>query len=143
MGLGLVFVMGVVAGCGDPQIVVPQVLSVVTILPSQGSTDITPTVEGLIYFSHPLASPETLADHVSLNCLGAPPCSQPDATSCATQAAQVTLSYDSTAFVVHVLPQAPLAASTCYQYVVGAGLTSSEKNVAPLPGEVDSSFQTR
>jgi hypothetical protein len=131
--------------CVDPEIVVPDVMTVVALLPSHGSVDIGVDVQPLIYFSHEAASQAEAEASFSLSCLGAPAlgsCNSPNATTCLQADVDATVDYDTVAQVARLTPTAPLQATTCYVLVVAAGLEASLGNVGPLPVEIRSSFIT-
>ena len=134
------------SACGDPQIVVPDVMTIVALLPSHGSTLVAPNVQALAYFSHPAASSAEVVGAFSLQCLGAPTngtCAQPDDTACSVAEPAATVTYDATTQVARLVPANPLQDNTCYVLIVSAGVESSEPNVGPLPVDVRSAFQTR
>ncbi|MBI5510884.1 MAG: Ig-like domain-containing protein [Deltaproteobacteria bacterium] len=132
------------AGCGQPEVVVPEVLSIVSVLPAHGSIDIGPSVEALVYFSAPVKDAAAAAADVSLDCLGRAPCETAAVQGCpgasATVAVTTTLEVNQ---VVHLKPDAALAADTCYVIAIGAGIEAATSDVGPLPIEVRSSFQVR
>jgi len=142
MTKGLVLALAastVLAACGDPEIVVPDVLSV-TIMPAHGSIDISRDVEVLAYFSHPVADPAAAADQMSLQCLGAPPCSAPSSTCTGTT--ETTVTFEANAQSAHLAPTVSLLATTCYRVSVGKGIKAGDPNVADLPVDITPVFVT-
>ncbi len=128
--------------CGDPAVVVPETLAVVTILPTHGASDVVADVVPLVYFSQSVGDTAAAAAAVDLACLGAPPCSSPTAATCVAPLIAVTFE-DARAQVATITPSAPLLDDTCYAIVVGEGIEAQDSDIGPLPVEVRSSFKTR
>ena len=130
------------AACGDPTIVVPEVLGIVTVLPSHGATDIATDVQALVYFSSPLKDTTAAARELTMECLGTPPCSSPVTSGCpADPAVSAAVTFELNQ-VAHIAPDATLWRNTCYGINVGAGIEAADKDVGPLPLEVHSAFET-
>lgn len=130
------------AGCGDPEIVVPEVLSV-DFYPPHGSVQIALDVQGLLEFTHEVADPDDAASKIALACLGtpAPTCATPELTGCpATTSAAVTFAPGS--MEARVTPATALANNTCYVFTVEVGIEAKAKNVGALPSPRRSAFQT-
>jgi hypothetical protein len=131
-----------VAACGDPSIVVPEALSIVTVLPSHGATGIATDVDALVYFSSPLKDTTAAGHMLSIDCLGAPPCNSPTASGCVgTTTVASTASFEINQ-VAHVVPDAVLLKNTCYEINIGAGIEAADSNIGPLPVDVRSAFET-
>ena len=135
------------AGCVTAEITVPDVMTVVAILPSHGAGDIDLDVQPLVYFSHTAFDAGTVERGLTLECVGsADPtvgCAAPDSTGCGTTQVATTVTYDGSTQVARLVPDTPLAGGTCYVLVVAAGIDTTEPEVGPLPVEVRSSFRTR
>lgn len=134
------------AACGDPEIIVPDVMTIVALLPTHGSTNVSTDVETKVYFSHAPTGVATVSERITVNCLGSPDssgsCASPNSSSCLTASPPKTVTYDSAAQLAQLLPTSPLQSNICYVIVVSAGIESSERNVGPLPVDVRSSFRT-
>ena len=129
--------------CGDPEIVVPEVMGIVALFPGHGQIDVDPEVEVLAYFSHRASSEAEVTSAVSLACAGAPPCSEPNPTGCASSGAvSATVTYDPAGQLARLTPDAELESSRCYVVTIGSGLAAADDNVAPLPVDVRASFLT-
>jgi len=130
------------AACGEPEVVVPNVLQVVAILPNHGATDIGTAVEGRVYFSHQLKSAVAASTRVALTCLGTPPCNTPVQSGCGSVAevpADISFEVDQ---VAHLAPADPLGVNLCYRLSVTAGIEAADADVGPLGVTVLSDFQT-
>jgi len=139
--LASVLVLSCAAACGDPEIVVPDVLSV-TFLPPQGSIGISTDMEALVYFSHAIQTPTAVQGALSMVCLGSPPCAAENGQGCSadpTVATTITFELNQ---VAHVKPNQLLTANTCYSIRAAAGVEANDKNVGPLPVDFHSAFQT-
>ena len=128
--------------CGDPEVILPDVLRVVTILPGHGQVDVREDVEAYVYFSHPVADIDAASRAIDLECLGAPPCTAPVADGCTQPVVSVSFD-DGSAKVARIVPSEPLASDTCYVTVVSEGIEAADPDVGALPVEVRASFQTR
>lgn len=139
------FVLAVVllAACGDDPVVnVPETMGVVATFPTHGSVDIATDTQAYVYFSHPVRDAGAVQTALTLQCVGAPPCSTPSASACTAQpAVSVTVSADR--YSARVNPGQPLAATMCYALVISAGIASADDNVSALPSELRTAFQTR
>lgn len=127
--------------CGEPEIVVPDVLTIVSIQPGHGTIDVAPETEGLVYFSHDVAEPALLDAKISIECLGTPPCSAPDGNGCGP-ALPTTVLYPPEGRLARVTHVTPMSADTCYVLAVESGIASSEEQVGALPVTVRASFKT-
>lgn len=139
--IAAVTTLGLLA-CGDPEIIAPETVAVVTILPTHGASDVEPDIIPLVYFSTPIGDTAGAAAAVKLTCLGAPPCSSPTAATCVTPVATVVFE-DARSQVATIRASAPLLDDTCYAIVVGSGIEAADADVGPLPVEIRSSFKTR
>ena len=141
LGLGVVLAASV--ACGDPEIVVPGVLSV-EFYPPNGSIGISTNVEGLIAFTHEVADVDAAAAAIELTCLGFPNgtsgCLEP-AGGC-TGTTSATVEFAPSGMEARVAPDPPLDNGTCYAYRVAGGIEAAAKNVGPLPSDRRSAFQT-
>ncbi len=125
------------AACGDPEFIVPDVLHVLTILPSHGAL-VGSDVEPVVYFSHTVADTKDAAADISLGDLGAPPCS-----AAATRTpVDITVAFAG-GKVAHLVTSAPLNVDRCFSIDVGSGIEAEDSDVGPHPVEVRSLFQTR
>ena len=144
LALGL---MSCTVGCGDAEIIVPDVMTIVAILPTHGSADVSTDVEALVYFSHAASNAGTVLEHIGLSCLGGPDasdsCASPSGSCSLSAEPPATVTYDSATQVAKVVPLTQLESNSCFVLVVAAGIESSERNVGPLPVDVRSSFRTR
>ena len=132
-----------VVACGDPEIVVPDVLSVVTVLPAHGSADISVDVEALVYFSHTVADSTAAAASLSIDCLGDPPCDVPTSPGSCPATTAATVVFEPNGQAAHINPDAPLVANTCYAIIIAQGIEASDPEVGPLPVDIRPSFFTR
>jgi hypothetical protein len=131
-----------VAACGDPTIVVPEVLSVVTVLPSHGATGVGIDVQPLIYFSSPLKDTTAAARALSLDCLGTPPCASAAGQGCLADpvvASTVTFEVNQ---VAHIVPDPALQGNVCYAINIAAGIDAADSDIGPLPLDIRSAFET-
>jgi hypothetical protein len=138
-GLGMILLTSLVA-CGDPEIVVPDVLSV-DFHPPHGSVDISVDVQGLLFFTHPVADPAVAASGISLECLGTPnpTCASP-ISGCSTSA---RVTFEPGNFEARVVPNASLQSNTCYVFKVAGGIEALDEHVGALPSERRSAFNTQ
>ena len=131
-----------VGACGDPTIMVPGVLSVVTVLPSHGATGISPSVEALVYFSSAVKSPTAAAEQLELDCLGVPPCGSANVATCVGNAfVSTTVTFEINQ-VAKLKPDLSLTTNMCYGITVGAGIEAADNNIGPLPIDIHSAFET-
>jgi hypothetical protein len=148
MRLSIALAPVLIAACGDPEIIVPDVLSIVAILPSHGAIDVGPNTDALVYFSHAVAAPETLGDKITIECLGtaasasATPCATPAFAGCLAALVATEVDYRPDARLALVTHAAPLQATTCYALQVESGIASTEDEVGELPATIRSSFET-
>jgi hypothetical protein len=130
--------------CGNPQILVPGVLSV-EFYPPHGSVEISVNVQGLIAFSHEVANPTAAAERIELACLGSPDpligCRNPDVTDCPASTA-ATVGFDSDGMEARVTPSPSLQTDTCYVFTVTAGIEAAADTIAALPSDRRSAFRT-
>lgn len=138
----LALLLALALGCGEPTVVFPEVL-VVTLAPSHGSVDIALDVEVLAAFSHEVDEAAPLAASLSLECLGAPPCSAPDASVCVTSQVATNIAYDAASQVARMVPQASLASNVCHVVLVRAGVAAKSSEVGALRTDVRAVFLTR
>ena len=131
-----------ITGCGDPEIIVPEILSV-DFYPPHGSVQISVDVQGLVVFTHELAEPTSAAAEISLVCLGTPTtsCAAPEPRGCPASTT-ATVTFDPGGMEARVAPGASLAANTCYAFLVNAGLEAESNDVSPLPNERRPAFRT-
>jgi hypothetical protein len=129
-----------VAACGEPEIVVPEVLSIVTVLPSHGAADVSPDVEALVYFSSPVKNASAATEELAIECLGQAPCETADPADCADVVSTVTFEINQ---VAKIKPNVILATNTCYGITIGAGIEAADKNVGRLPLAIRSDFKTK
>lgn len=127
--------------CGDFEIIVPDVLSA-TVVPSHGSTEVSPDVEVFVFFSTPVADADAALDDIELECLGAPPCQQPTASACTVEFPALSRSFDGPNQTARLVPNTSLQTNTCFVVRVQEGIEAADPNVGPFPAEVRSSFQT-
>lgn len=132
-----------VAACGDPEIIVPDILLVITVLPAHGSADISVDVEALVYFSHAVADTTGAAASLSVECLGDPPCATPTSPGNCPATTAATVVFEPNGQTAHIVPDAALAGNTCYAVVIAQGIEASDAEVGPLPVDIRSSFYTR
>ncbi len=140
-GTGAVLLLALF-GCGDFEIVVPDVLSA-TVVPSHGSVEVSRDVELFVYFSAPVADRDSALDDIELQCLGSPPCQQPTASACSVDFPVLTRSLDGPNQTARLVPDTSLQVNTCFVVRVQAGIEAADPNVGAIPVEVRSSFQTR
>ncbi len=134
------------SSCGEPQIVVPDVMTIVALLPTHGSTGVGIEVQPLLYLSHTAASASAVEAGFTLTCLGAAvadSCGEPYELACTDANPLVVVAYDATGQVARLVPDALLQPDTCYLLVVAAGIEANDANVGALPVDVESSFRTR
>ena len=131
-----------VAACGEPEIVVPEVLSIVTVLPSHGATGVSTSVEALVYFSSAVKDATVATEELEVACLGRAPCADASGTGCAadpTVATTVTFEINQ---VAKLRPDVALTTNMCYGITISAGIEAADKNTGPLPVAIRSVFQT-
>ena len=130
-------------GCGDPEIVVPEVLAV-DLYPPHGSVEIAVNVQGLVYFSHEVADPEVANQGISLECVGtpSPSCATPIDTPCATAPVSAAVAFEPGAMEARITLGQDLESNLCYVYRVNGGIEAKDKNVGPLPNDRRAVFQT-
>lgn len=129
-------------GCGDFEIVVPDVLSA-EVVPTHGSVEVSRDVEIFVYFSAPVADREAALDDIELQCLGAPPCQTPSSSACSVRFPVLTRSFDGPNQTARLVPDTSLQANTCFVVRVQAGIEAADVDVGAIPAEIRSSFQTR
>ena len=128
---GLVLTALTAPSCGDPHVVLPQTLQVVTIEPPHGAMGIDPAVQVAVVFSHPLPASTHLETYFTL-------------ALAATQVAVVTTPTLATdGYTVTLVPAQALEAATSYSITIAAGLSSSVADIAPLPTAIRSQFTTQ
>jgi hypothetical protein len=140
------FVLATLAACGEPQIIVPDVMTVVALLPTHGSSGVDLGVEPLVYLSHRAASTSQMEASFTLACLGAAvadSCGEPSAAACSSAQPPVVVSYDDAEQVARMVPDSALDGDTCYALTVAAGVEALESDVGPLPVDLTSEFRTR
>jgi hypothetical protein len=116
--------------CGDPQIILPQTLQIVTVAPPHGAIGIGVSVQVAVVFAHPLAPETDLGQVFGLSLFD----------SGVAVVTTNTLSDDR--YSVTLTPAQPLTRATTYVIEIKAGLESSDNQVDPLPSAVRSSFTT-
>lgn len=126
--------------CGEPEIRVPELLTVVTLVPSHGTRDVTPDAQGVVFFSHPIPG-DTTDDAFVLECLGVPPCASPTGT-CTASRIQLQAVLEPGRQVVRLTPVVSMDSNRCYRYTVFEGMTSTDEDVGKLPVAVRATFQT-
>ncbi|MEM6532434.1 MAG: Ig-like domain-containing protein [Myxococcota bacterium] len=129
------------AGCGDFEIVVPGTLSAV-IAPAHGSVEVSRDVEIFVAFSDPVSDADQALDDIVLQCLGAPPCQTPTASTCTAEFPVAAGAFVDSNQTARLTPDSRLQANTCFVVTVQAGIESSDQDVGPVPTALRSSFQT-
>jgi len=141
-GLVVGATLALVAACGDPEVIVPETLGIVTILPTHGAADVQNDVVSYVYFSHSVADASAAARAINLECLGGAPCTNPVTSTCV--APSVTVAFeDAGNQVASLTSSTALLDDTCYAIVVSAGIEAADSNVGPLPVDIRSAFKTR
>ncbi|MFC1612081.1 hypothetical protein ACFL6C_14050 [Myxococcota bacterium] len=140
-GSGVAVMMAL--ACGDPEIVVPSVLSV-DFYPPHGSVDISVGMQGLIAFSHQVADRDEAVNQIGLSCLGSPnpTCAAPTSEDCGDMP-RTTVTVAPGEMEAHVSLDDNLELNRCYVFQVAAGIEAAENNVGPLPNDRRSMFRTQ
>ena len=119
-----------VAGCGDPQLVLPETISIVAIEPNHGAVGIGVSVTAVVVLSHPLASELDLDKYFVLS-------RKSDAQELVT-----TLALSGDGHTVTIDPDADLELDTSYRITVTAKLRGADDDIKPLPVDVSADFDT-
>ncbi|OGQ90171.1 MAG: hypothetical protein A2289_19935 [Deltaproteobacteria bacterium RIFOXYA12_FULL_58_15] len=134
--------MALGVACGEPDITVPEVMSV-DFYPPNGSVAISVDVQGLLAFSHEVADPSAAAREISLTCLGSPSpsCLTPNEAGC-TATAQANVIFEPSGMQARVTATSSLLSNACYLYQVNGGVEAADDAVGDLPSDRRSVFRT-
>ncbi len=138
----LLFGLVSLGACGQPELIVPDIMSIVAILPSGGSVNISTDVQPAVYFSHPAADAEQVKSSLHLTCLGSPPCTAPTADACGAAAVDAVQSYESANQLGRLAPASQLDSNMCYAFVIDKGVAAEDSAVGSLPVQIRAVFQT-
>ena len=141
----IILSMFVAASCGEPTLIIPDTMRVISVAPSHGSINVSVDVNAFVFLSHDPALADDAAAAVEMRCLGTPEpergCNAPVAAGCPGTLRTSAL-FESGGSSVRVIPDTALQADTCYVLTVSQGIEAAEANVGGLPATVRSAFQT-